>query len=59
MDWQDKLENGILLFIIGVIFLICFSSIYALVECIFKDSVIALTLTISSIVGLYFAYKRL
>ena len=55
MSWIDKLEQGILLLIIIAVFLICSTSVYALFECIFKDSVIALTLTISSAIGFLFA----
>lgn len=57
MSWIDKLEQGILLLIIIAVFLLCSTSVYALFECIFKDSVIALTLTISSAIGFLFAYK--
>ena len=57
MSWIDKLEQGILLLIIIAVFLICGISVYALFECIFEDSVIALTLTISSAIGFLFAYK--
>lgn len=57
MSWIDKLEQGILLLIIIAVFLICSISVYALFECLFKDSVIALTLTISSAIGFLFAYK--
>lgn len=54
MSWIDKLEQGILLLILIAVFLICSISVYALFECIFKDSVIALTLTISSAIGFLF-----
>jgi len=57
MSWIDKLEQGILLLIIITVFLICGTSVYALFECIFKDSVISLTLTISSVISFLFAYK--
>lgn len=58
MSWIDKLEQGILLLILIAVFLICSISVYALFECIFNDSVIALTLTISSAIGFLFAYKN-
>lgn len=56
MSWIDKLEQGILLLIIIAVFLICSISVYALFECIFEDSVIALTLTISSVISFLLAY---
>lgn len=56
MSWIDKLEQGILLLIIIAVFLICSTSVYALFECIFEDSVIALTLTISSAISFLLAY---
>ena len=58
MNWQDKVEYGILLFMIGVIFLICVFAIYAIFECIIQDEVIAITATIVTIVGLIYAYKK-
>ena len=59
MDWQDKVEYGILLFMIGVIFLICVFAIYAVFECIIHDPIIAITATIVTIIGLIYAYKKL
>lgn len=58
MDWQDKIENGILFFMVGVIFLICVFAIYAIFECLIHDSVIAITATIVTIIGLIYAYKK-
>lgn len=58
MNWQDKVEDGILLFMVGVIFLICVFAIYAVFECLIHDSVIALTATIVSIIALIYAYKK-
>lgn len=58
MDWQDKVENGILLFMVGVIFLICVFAIYTVFECLIHDEVIAITATIISIIALIYAYKK-
>lgn len=58
MNWQDKVEDGILLFMIGVIFLICVFAIYAVFECLIHDPVIAITATIITIIGLIYAYKK-
>ena len=58
MDWQDKVENGILLFMVGVIFLICVFAIYTVFECLIHDPVIAITATIISIIALIYAYKK-
>jgi len=58
MNWQDKVEDGILLFMIGVIFLICVFTIYAVFECLIHDPVIAITATVITIIGLIYAYKK-
>ena len=58
MNWQDKVEDGILLFMIGVIFLICVFAIYAIFECLIHDPVIAITATVITIIGLIYAYKK-
>jgi len=58
MNWQDKVEDGILLFMVGVIFLICVFAIYAIFECLIHDPVIAITATVITIIGLIYAYKK-
>jgi len=58
MNWQDKIEDGILLFTIGVIFLICVFAIYAVFECLIHDPIITITATVITIIGLIYAYKK-
>lgn len=44
---------------IGVIFLICVFAIYTVFEYLIHDSIIAITVTIATIIGLIYAYKKL